>query len=106
VIRKRASELFHQIDPSLKVIDGGTHHHRHRRRRVTREDWDETAGVICPDCKQETLRLIEGICPRCYNAKIAEKEERLGRKREKRYLVSLFNRGKISLRQMRDGRLS
>lgn len=100
--KKRASEIFHLVDPHLRVIDGGTH----RKRRLTKVDWDNTGGVTCPSCGQEALRMIDGICFQCYRNKMAEEEEKLGRKREKRYLVNLFNRGKITLRQMREGRLS
>lgn len=99
--KKRASEIFRLVDPHLRVIDGGTH----RKRHLTKVDWDKTNGVICPNCEQETLRMVEGICIQCYRDKVAVKEERLGRKREKRYLVNLFNKGKITLRQMREGRL-
>ena len=104
--RKKASELFHQVDPSLKVIDGGTHYHKRKSGRLTIEDWERTKGTICPSCGQETLRIVGGVCLQCHNKKTAEEEAKLGRKREKRYLVRAFNEGRINLRQMREGRLS
>lgn len=73
---------------------------------MNQNDWDKTDGVICPSCGQEALRMVDGICLQCYRNKMAEEEERLGRKREKHYLINLFNRGKITLRQLREGRLS
>lgn len=105
MIRKRASELFHQVDPSLKVIDGGTHHHRRRQRRLTKEDWDETAGVICPDCKQETFRLIDGVCLQCHNEKVAKQEGEEEERSERRYYSRRLREGTISLSQMKEGRL-
>jgi len=103
--KKRASELFRQVDPGLKVIDGGTHYHRRRPRRSTEEDWDKTAGVICPDCKQETVRLIDGMCPQCHNEKVAEREGKEEEKSERRYYGRRLREGTISLAQMREGRL-
>ena len=99
--RKRASEIFGEVDPHLKVINGGTHW----KSRLTKTDWDKAGGLVCPECGRETVRMIDGLCPECHKKKAAEEEEKLGRKREKRYLVNLFNRGKITLRQMREGRL-
>lgn len=103
--KKRASELFRQVDPSLKVIDGGTHYHRHRPRHSTREDWDKTMGVACPDCKQETMRLIEGICSQCYNEKVAKRERKKEERSERSYYSRRLREGTISLAQMRGGRL-
>lgn len=30
------------------------------------KQWEDSAGCLCPRCQQETLRLIAGICPKCY----------------------------------------
>lgn len=68
-------------------------------------EWDKASGIICSNCEQETLRIIDGVCLQCYRAKVAEEEERLGRKRERRYYAEQLRRGTISLAQMREGRL-
>ncbi|MBA7608588.1 hypothetical protein ES703_15766 [subsurface metagenome] len=88
--RKRASEIFGQVDPGLKVIGGGTRHHNAKRRAKklaeitgpppelynpkpsTLEDFEAAAGIQCPICHQETLRFFltpwgEQVCPRCVN---------------------------------------
>lgn len=73
--------------------------------KLTNEDWEKATGFICSDCGRETMRVIDGLCPQCHNRVSMEQEEEAGRKREKRYLISLFNKGKITLAQMREGRL-
>jgi len=99
--RKRASELFHQVDPNLRVIDGGVHRHK----RSTSKDWDKTNGVICSNCGQGTLRMIDGICIQCHRAKVAEREKRKEDRAERRYYKEQLRKGIISLAQMREGRL-
>lgn len=34
---------------------------------ITNEEWERTKGPICPECKQEVFRLIDGLCPQCHN---------------------------------------
>ena len=83
--RKRASEIFGQVDPGLNVIDGGTRHRNPKRKArdqsltmavseeppvstrhaITEDDWEAAVPPLCPNCQQETLQLINGICPRC-----------------------------------------
>lgn len=103
--RKKASELFHQVDPDLKVIDGGTHYHKRKSRHLTIEDWERTKGTICPNCGQEALRLVGGICLQCYNKMIAERERKKEDRAERQYYREQIKRGTISLAQMREGRL-
>lgn len=104
MIKKRASEIFARVDPKLRVIDGGTHHRRYRPHWATNEDWDNARGLVCSSCGREAMRVTDGLCPECRRKVEAEREEKLGRKREKRYLVNLFNKGKITLAQLREGR--
>lgn len=103
--RKRASEIFAQVDPKLKVIDGGTRHHKYKFHQIREEDWNNASGVICPSCQRETMRAINGLCPECWREKETEREEKDGRKREKCALVRAFNAGRITLREMREGHL-
>lgn len=30
------------------------------------EQWEKAAGDQCPRCRAETLRFVEGLCPRCH----------------------------------------
>lgn len=73
---------------------------------MNRDNWDKANGIVCFQCGQEAFRFIDGVCLQCYREKETEEGERLGRKREKQYLIKLFNQGKINLRQMREGHLS
>lgn len=69
------------------------------------EDWERAVGVQCNQCKSETLRLIEGLCPECWARKQSEAEKRLGDKNLRRYYQRKLREGKITLAQMRQGDL-
>lgn len=99
--RKKASEIFAKVDPHLKVVNGGTHYHR----KLKEEDWEKGGGVYCSGCHRETMQLIEGLCPQCRRDAEAERAEKLGDKRERRYYKDQLRKGTISLHQMREGRL-
>ena len=68
------------------------------------DEWDQAAGVTCPSCGEETLRLIEGRCPSCHRAMIAQKEIQLEDRAERHHVSRLFREGKISVRDLRDAR--
>lgn len=97
--KKRISEVLHEVDPNLKIIEGGIHY----RRSI--KEWHNATGVICPECKQETLRIIDGLCPQCYRDREAERERKLEDRTERRYYKEQLRRGTVSLAQMREGRL-
>jgi len=87
--RKKLSELFAEVDPELKVINGGTYRRQCNKRlkrldekpatedyryepcTSTNEDW-EKAAINCPVCGQPTARLLpygflhsRKACPDC-----------------------------------------
>jgi len=72
---------------------------------MTEDDWERTGGVFCSKCGDETMRVIGGLCHRCWLRLDQEREEQAGRKREKRLLITAFNQGRINLCQLRNGRL-
>jgi len=72
---------------------------------MNQDDWDQTNGIICPNCGQEALRMVDGNCFRCYRNKVAEREKRKEDKAERRYYKEQLGKGTISLAQMREGRL-
>lgn len=76
-----------------------------RKKRMSIKEWNGAGGVLCPECGEETLRIIDGTCVQCYNRKVAERERKLEDKRERRYYKDALREGTISLRQMREGRL-
>lgn len=73
---KKASEIFHPVDPELHVIDRGT------RRKSRKKDWDDTGGAFCTRCNQEAVRFRprDGVCFRC----VQQEEEKHYRDEEKR----------------------
>ena len=98
--RKSISEALHEVDPNLKIIEGGI-----RYRRSASKEWHSAKGVICLECEQETLRIIDGLCPQCYRNREAERERKLEDRTERRYYKEQLRRGTVSLAQMREGRL-
>ena len=95
---KSTREVLHSVDPNLNIISG--------RRRPKKDDWGKSGGVFCSNCNAEIVRVFDGLCPQCFHKLTSEQEEALGRKREKNYLIQLFNKGKITLKQLKQGRLS
>lgn len=67
--------------------------------------WDDAAGVLCPECGQETLRLIDGKCPSCYQAMVVKEVEKAEDKSMRRIYSRKMREGTISLKEMREGRL-
>lgn len=62
--RKSAAEIFHEVDPNLKVIPGGIRH-RIRKSSLTSNDWDRAGGASCSRCGRESLQFRDGVCPAC-----------------------------------------
>lgn len=98
--RKKASEIFAAVDPHLKVIDGGR-----RRKRKKREltEWEKAGGVFCPACREETVRILRGVCPSCFKKLDAERIEKLAVQSKKRYYWGELQAGRITLSQMKKG---
>lgn len=90
--RKGAAEIFSPVNPNLTVISARYGRHRGKKKAkilseliapplqamavseespvstryaITEDDWGGVAPPLCPICQQETLQLINGICPRC-----------------------------------------
>ena len=51
-------------------------------------EWEKAKGVFCPRCKEDTLRLINGMCPLCAE-ELAYAE---AKKREARALIRELRR--------------
>lgn len=78
---KKASELFHPVDPDLHVIDRGQ---RRTGRKGKARDWEQTGGEVCPACGQEVVRFIPQtkLCIVC-DQELIEKQDRDDKKRAK-----------------------
>lgn len=70
---------------------------------ITTRDWDAAAGVICPQCGQETLRIINGKCPQCFRNVTAESEYDMERRATKNFYIDALRKGRITLTQMKHG---
>lgn len=77
--KMRASELFHQVDPNLRVIDGGT-----RQHKTPLGNWEASGGAFCPKCHQEVVRFRpeDGLCRQCAD-ELNEKHFNDEKKRDK-----------------------
>jgi hypothetical protein len=76
VEKKSLTQLFHEVDPDLNVIEGGRRHRQAEPREeeiytftptpMTDNDWMKAAGVVCSSCGQETFRSRDGMCMPCW----------------------------------------
>lgn len=41
------------------------------------EEWDKARGDPCSNCGADSLRLRDGLCNDCYNAKRAREDEEM-----------------------------
>lgn len=111
--RKSLSQLFHEVDPGLTVIPGGSYHHsadkavfsEYGLHRMTDEDWDRAAGVECRHCHREVHQLVDGLCLPCVNNKALKTTEELERKTMKAYYTRALREGRVTLTEMRKGKL-
>lgn len=58
---KKASEIFGEVDPNLRVKD------RRTGRKGKRKEWDLAGGAFCSRCGQEAVRFRpeDGVCHQC-----------------------------------------
>jgi hypothetical protein len=59
--KKSLKQLFHEVDPNLKVVTG---HHG-----VTKQEWLASTGEICIVCHREFQQGRDHMCMRCWNEK-------------------------------------
>lgn len=108
MIKRRASEVFREVDPDLKIINGGIQRTTHPRRKkpvMTEADWDAAGGLECPNCHNETVQLLDGLCPSCYRDRESQQAEKLEDRAERRYYTDQLRKGTIRLSDMKAGRL-
>ena len=72
---------------------------------ITSDDFKDATGKPCRNCTRESFRLIEGLCQACYRQSEANLAEVRGEKVERRYFKRLFWLGKITVSELRDGRV-
>lgn len=98
---KPSSRLLRQVDPDLKIVSGN---HR-KKKSASLEDWKNAGGASCPECGQETVRFLNGLCPTCARRVEEESEEQMEDRAMRNYYKDKLKRGTISLSQMRQGGL-
>jgi len=57
------------MDSKLEEALGVTRVVHRGHRRDLAEQWENAAGIQCPNCGQETFRIIDGACPGCCRRK-------------------------------------
>jgi len=97
---------LHAVDPDLKIVHGAARHRKKVSSKISSNDsWEAAGGLFCRQCRQETVRIFDGLCLTCHYAAIAEREQQQGEKAEKRYYQRKLSEGTMSLAQLREGRL-
>lgn len=90
------------VDPNLTIISG---HRRKEKVGTHLDDWERAAGVICSHCTNDTLQLINDLCPKCHHEKEAMRMERVEESTMRHYYKKEIRQGTISLARMREGYL-
>ena len=67
-------------------------------------DWD-WAAPTCGHCGHETFRLLDGLCPRCSQAKGLKAVEAAEDQEMRSYYARRLRAGTVSLQELREGRL-
>ncbi|GEM_PF-1839871 len=68
----------------------------------TGKQWEDAAGVICPQCKQEAFQFVGEICSRCHKAKKGLTEDKIEDKAERTFYKNELRQGTISMDELRD----
>ena len=94
---KKASEIFHPVDPNLNVIDRGQ---RRTGQKPHPQAWDKAGGAFCPNCNQEAVRFspVNGFCLEC-NRELNKKEQAEEKKRAKLLKVIQQHNARIDKRK-------
>jgi NMD protein affecting ribosome stability and mRNA decay len=69
------------------------------------EDWERAGGVYCPGCGQETVRLLNGLCPTCAREAAEETDAQIEDRAMRNYYRNEIRKGNINLSRMRQGLL-
>ncbi len=72
---------------------------------MTREDWEGSTGKPCKICGRLSLYLPSGMCTGCWGRTQVDQAEKQGEKTERRYFKRLVSSGKITIAELRDGRV-
>lgn len=72
---------------------------------ATQNDWDRAGGLFCPQCNQETVRLINGVCPTCAKVNSEKASENIEEKSTRNYIKYRLREGTLSLPALRSGQL-
>jgi hypothetical protein len=105
MIKKRASQIFGEVDPKLKVVNGNVRRNSPKSPVMTEGDWDKAGGMFCSQCKREVVRLINGVCPQCNGDNEKRLAEKIEDRSERKYYQDQLRKGTIKISDMRAGRL-
>lgn len=93
------------MDNKLEAALGVTRVVHRRYRQEADGQWERASGAACPNCEQETLQIVGGLCPRCRRGTSAKRDGQVEERTMRRYYQRQLREGTISLAQMREGNL-
>lgn len=73
--------------------------------KLAEEEWERARGVLCPRCNNETLRFIDGVCPRCAGEITEEWEKERENRTLRNHYRAKLREGTLDLHRMRKGLL-
>lgn len=60
---KELRKRLRAVDPDLKIVPSYA-----RKGRLTLDEWNKSAGVICSTCDKEVFRSRDGLCMSCWES--------------------------------------
>lgn len=91
---KKASEIFGEVDPNLRVVDHKT------GRRGKQKEWELAGGAFCPRCNLEAVRFrpADGVCLQCAQV-LNQKQDRDDKKRARQIKFIKQHNARITKRR-------
>ena len=102
---KPSTRILKEVDLNLNIISGNHKKHKPRRynghRPMSVDEWEAATPLLCPICNEETMRFIDGKCPRCARHVVERTERDMEKRATMNYYTKQLLEGKINLTQMK-----
>lgn len=69
------------------------------------KNWQKSKGVLCFECRNEALCIVDGLCRSCYELKAKDYQTWVENVVLQRYFTRGLRNGTVNIQQMREGRV-